>query len=58
LTVVISYNVQVAGPNARAGTLERMQKPAQRQGSPAGTTNITIHCENGKVNVGSRRSGR
>ena len=55
LAVVVSYNVQVAGPDAEAGTVNNTvqvdplaQLPlAQLQPLPPtqGTTNIDVHCE-------------
>jgi hypothetical protein len=58
IAIVVSYNVQVAGPNASAGTISGIDRAASalRPEQPQGTTNITVHCENGKVDVGSRRS--
>jgi hypothetical protein len=47
LAVVVSYNVQVAGPNAEAGTVSGSAQPsAGPQSQQQGTTNITVHCEN------------
>jgi hypothetical protein len=60
LAVVVSYNLQVAGPRAQAGTVgapagaKLEARPAPQQG----TTNITVHCEGGKANVEAQRRRR
>ena len=46
LAVVVSYNVQVAGPNAEADTVSKSAQPAGPQSQQQGATNIIIHCEN------------
>jgi hypothetical protein len=57
LAVVVSYNVQVAGPDAEAGTVSESAQPSSGpQSRQQGTTNITIHCENSQG--GRRPRGR
>ena len=48
LAVVVSYNVQVAGPDAQAGTVSGSAEPGSgaQPLQPQGTTNITVHCDN------------
>ena len=60
LAIVVSYNVQVAGPTARAGTIDDLESaPAEiRSEQSQGTTNITVHCENEKVQVERPRRRR
>jgi hypothetical protein len=57
--VLATYSVQIAGP-PRSGeanaAVPESRRTAQGADRGDGATNITIHCESGKVNVGSRRS--
>jgi hypothetical protein len=56
--VLATYSVQIAGPlrSGRASAAVPRSHGTPSANPSGGATNITIHCESGKVNLGSHRS--